>query len=61
MEYTMFKKRFLSLSRDQRTNKWELTCSECGKRFEPPTTMLSYVYETCPKCGHVAGINYNAE
>lgn len=53
-----FKKKFLGLSRDHRTNKWELYCP-CGKHFSPPTTMLAMRLETCPKCGYEEVVDYN--
>ena len=52
--------RWIGLSTDQRTNKWKFTCPECGKIFDPPTTMLNKVDEKCPKCGYVEIVDYNS-
>lgn len=55
--------RCLGLSRDGRTNRWEITCPKCGKVFEPRTTMLATQSMECPKrsCGAEMVANYNSE
>ena len=55
-----FKKRFLCLSSDYRTNKWELTCP-CKKSWKPNTTMMAISRETCPKCNTEQIVDYNKE
>jgi hypothetical protein len=54
----IMKKRLLGLSRDYRTNRWEITC-DCGKVFKPQTTMLRFQSVECPKCLKVETIDYN--
>jgi len=54
----LFKLRFVGLSHDLRTNKWEAKC-KCGKSFNPPTTTLSTQTIECPKCGKTELVNYN--
>lgn len=53
-----FKKRYIGLSSDRRTNKWKLEC-DCGKSWEPTTTMLGVRDERCPKCQKSQVVNYN--
>ncbi len=48
----------IGLSSDWRTNRWSITCN-CGKVFEPPTTMYSCQNVECTKCGLQEMINYN--
>ena len=55
------KKEYLGLSRDRRTNRWRLTCSKCGKKWRPLTTMFAVKVETCPKCEHEEVVDYNAD
>lgn len=54
-----FAKRLVGSSRDHRTNRWKLTCPECGQQHEPPTTLLRHSVEECPLCGHTAWVDYN--
>lgn len=49
----------VGVSRDLRTNKWNITCISCSKSWEPPTTMLAKDVITCPKCGMEEVVNYN--
>jgi predicted RNA-binding Zn-ribbon protein involved in translation (DUF1610 family) len=44
------KKKHLGLSYDKRTNLWRIKC-DCGKEFEPRSTMCRYQIQVCPKCG----------
>ncbi len=39
--------RAIGLSSDRRTNKWRVTCPNCGKEFVPPTTMLRWQELQC--------------
>ena len=48
------------ISGDWRTNKWVVVC-DCGKRFEPITTMYATQTVTCPKCNAEWFRDYNAE
>lgn len=52
-------KRYVGMSSDLRTNVWELTCTNCGKKFKPRTTMYSAQWVECPKCGREAYVDYN--
>lgn len=54
-----FTKTLLGSSPDHRTNRWRLECSCCGKKWEPPTTMLSKREEECPRCHIRAVVDYN--
>ncbi len=56
----MFKKRYLGLSSDLHTNRLELTC-DCGKKWEPSTTMFSIRDEKCNSCKAEQFVNYNLE
>lgn len=51
-------KRYVSLSRDGRTNVWEITC-DCGRSFRPGTTMYNTQLVTCPKCKKEEVMDYN--
>lgn len=51
---------YLGVSCDRRTNRWAVIC-DCGKRFEPATTMFGSGVVTCPKCGQSWRCDYNAE
>lgn len=55
--------RVLGLSRDQRTQRWQVQCPACGNVFVPETTMCSTQSMTCTKakCGVELHANYNAE
>jgi hypothetical protein len=50
--------RCIGLSSDYRTNRWRMDC-DCGKTFEPQTTMFASQEVECPKCGCREFINYN--
>ena len=52
--------RYIGLSRDQRANQWEFSCT-CGYRHEPPTTRLAVNTIDCPKCARKWLVNYNTE
>lgn len=56
-----FKYILAGLSRDLRTNVWNVTCLKCGKYFTPKTTILSTQLITCPnpKCNETEVVNYN--
>ncbi len=56
-----FKYRLAGLSRDLRTNRWDVTCIKCGKQFSPETTMLATQLIMCPnpKCKEEELVNYN--
>ena len=51
---------YLCSSKDGRTNRWRITC-DCGKAFEPTTTLYSTQAVECPKCGQRAVADYNAQ
>lgn len=53
----------LGLSSDHRTGRWRITCPECGKQFEPVTTMRNYQVVSCPipKCSAELYIDYGRE
>lgn len=51
---------YLGSSKDERTNRWRITC-DCGKTFEPPTTIFSTQIVECPKCGQRAVADYNTQ
>jgi len=53
-----FKKQYLGLSKDWRTNKWSLTC-DCGYKWEPTTTMMGRREERCPICQKTQVVDYN--
>lgn len=55
--------RYIGTSRDQRTNRWSITCPSCGKVFEPETTMRSTQHLQCPaiKCRANMVAQYNDE
>lgn len=53
--------RVLGWSRDQRTQRWMITCPGCQKEFEPITTRLAHQMVDCPKCGVEIGVDYNSE
>lgn len=55
--------RYLGPSRDQRTNRWMVTCPVCGFSHEPNTTMCRVQDLVCPKSSCKASLiaNYNAE
>jgi phage terminase large subunit GpA-like protein len=55
--------RVIGLSRDNRTQRWLVTCPRCGHVFEPQTTRLSWQDMDCPKtkCGARMMADYNAE
>ena len=48
----------IGVSSDWRTNVWRVNC-DCGKWFEPPTTLYSCQNIECPKCGLTEFVNYN--
>lgn len=50
--------RCLGLSRDGRTNAWELTLP-CGHRTKPATTLLASQFVSCPRCEKGFWVNYN--
>ena len=54
------KKRYLGLSIDGLTNRWELIC-ECGTKWKPTTTMIRCRLEECPKCGVEEIVDYNED
>jgi hypothetical protein len=53
--------RHLGSSRDQRTNRWQVTCPACERAFEPQTTRLSTQIVQCPasKCKTEMVARYN--
>ena len=52
--------RTIGLSRDQRTQRWQVSCV-CGHLFEPITTMFATQRITCPSCSKELVCDYNAE
>jgi hypothetical protein len=48
-------------SSDGRTNRWKITCPECGTTNQPVTTMLNFqtIRRKKKSCGMVISINYN--
>lgn len=52
-------KHCIGLSADHRTNKWELVCPKCSKRWAPTTTVFAKQSVVCPKCGYREEVNYN--
>lgn len=52
--------RYVGHSHNWHTNVWNVQC-ECGKCFQPPTTMLSKHHFSCPRCGTEYYADYNAE
>jgi predicted nucleic acid-binding Zn ribbon protein len=51
---------YVGRSSDARTNRWAVVC-DCGKRFEPVTTMYATQTVVCPKCNAELFCDYNAE
>lgn len=53
--------RWVGSSRDQRTNRWSVTCPACERVFEPETTMRSTQIVQCPapKCKAEMVARYN--
>jgi transposase len=52
--------RYSGVSTDYLTNRWSVTC-DCGKSFEPGTTLRSKQSFSCPKCGAEYYADYNAD
>ena len=52
--------RYAGMSSDYRTNRWSVGC-ECGRQFNPTTTMLRYQTFSCPYCLTEYSADYNAE
>lgn len=50
--------RFLGMSSDWRTNRWEITCPHCLKTFCPPTTMFNHQSFSCPSCLGESYVDY---
>lgn len=53
----------LGRSYDGRTNRWRVTCPECGNKFEPKTQISAIQYLDCPKpkCNAAMVARYNDE
>jgi phage terminase large subunit GpA-like protein len=48
-------------SSDYRTNRWRVVCPNCGREFNPQTTLMSKQGLTCPfpKCAAEMHADYN--
>lgn len=50
---------YAGVSRDWRTNVWNVKCKKCQKTFTPFTTIMAVQEIICDKCGTSEYVNYN--
>ncbi len=52
--------KYLGPTSDYRSNRWRVSC-ECGRSFDPSSTMYARQNIECPRCGKMYFVDYNAE